>query len=79
MGFNRTTSLKEKSHNKVRITMLKKVDKVKSSKVEKVNLKPKPIKKPQNVLRVATVLPMAIKLRKPMTHQQPLLTRSIEL
>ena len=82
MAFNRTTPLKEKSHNKVRITMLKKMDKVKSSKVEKVNLKPKPIKKPQKILRVAKVLPtpvkvakdlpMAIKIRKPLTHQQPL-------
>jgi len=72
MAFNRTTSLKEKSHNKVRITMLKKVDMVKLSKVEKVNLKPKPIKKPKKILRVATVLPMAIKIRNPLIHQQPL-------
>ena len=77
MGLNRTTSLKEKSHNKVRITMLKKQEKMKSSKVEKVNLKPKLIKKPQKILRVATVLPKAIQLRKPMTHQQPLALNTI--
>jgi TonB family protein len=81
MAFNRTAPLKEKSHNKVRITMLKKTVKVNSPKVEKAIFKPKSIREPQKILKVSKVLPKPIKIAKalpmevnipkPLTHQQP--------
>jgi len=80
MAFNRLAPLKEKSHNKVRITMLKKPVKVNSPKAEKAAFKPKSIREPRKIrkvsrvlpkpIKVAKVLPKAVAVSKPMTHQQ---------
>lgn len=81
MALNRPTPLKEKNHNKVRITMLTKVEKARSPKVDKADFKPRQIKEPREILKVAKVfskpvkvprvLPKAVEMPKPLTRQQP--------
>jgi TonB family protein len=80
LALNRATPLKEKDHNKVRITMLKKVGEINSPKVKKENFKPKLIREPHKILKVSKVLPkpikvlkvlpMTVKISKPLSHQR---------
>jgi len=69
-AFNREARLKEKSHNKVRITMLKKTEKVVSPEIKTASYKPKSIRKPRRIQKISKARPMMARLSNPVVNQQ---------